>query len=1253
MSNALRLTKKSFTWSVVLMTILWSMGVAALVPLAVNAVDCPSLEAGDLFKVEGQSAVYLLNADMERMYFPHASVYKSWYPDYSGVVEIPSTCFDNYPNPDTAPFGVNYRPGSYLVKVVGSPSVYAVLPGNTLAKIASPEVAEALYGANWASMIIDVSDFFWPNFTDTAAELTEIALHDGMLVKKAGGTMTYYVMDGMLYEVSGDLGLLASTVRTVADSLIDEMTMGTPSMTMSQIVADPPQLGESLTPVETADGKLTVALSASTPASKTLSNSTAYNNMLKVNLTAGNDEDVTVNGLTVTKTGLTANTSVSGVSVWHNGMRLGDVVTSISSDNTVVIGFSGSPLVISAGDTETLTIAFNFSSGATSGTVGAEIASASDVDTTSAVSGSFPVTGNTFSLTSGDSSLGDLTVDAQGVGGLSLVNAQTAGNGNVEIGDTKDIGKFQLTQSNGKHDLQLEQVVFYVPGTVKEADLNNFKLRAPDNSVLATTASMKDRYVTMNLATPYTIPAGLTRTLTLSVDIVDGSGNYFAVELQNDYDVLVKDAVLGFYIVPVDSDGGDWSSEVEAASAYFRMKSGTITLTKASDSPSGNISAGATEVVLARYQARGVGEDFEVRKMGLKIATSTAAYLNGNVKIKVDGKVVHTISAGTSANTLMTSDSTQYTLSTRFTLKSGTDSIIEIVGNVPTTATNVWTYRAYIGNFYGKRMSTLDFQDDYPASTANVAGNLLTVQSTALTVVKDTSLGNRTIAPGGNHVIGQYIVKAGQSEDVCLTNVSVKLGSVSGAFNAPTHLQNLQVWVGDAQLGSTISSVATSSNSFSGNLCLSKNEQKTLKLTADALTTASGVASTSLFTVDYLGAATSKSGQETNIVGQNVTFGSANVIVTAVNDSTTISSIRLPGTLQQVGKWKLESQNEAVTLNKIKFSVVDDTFVTDTTAGNFGTFSLYDSADMTTVLATASYVPGTGNGTVQFTGVGLAIPADGTKYLVLKANVNGSGAMNAASINAFVITDDVSTNLEILSGNGSILDRNAIDATAGVNQNDNQFATSSYHLYHNTAPRITNVSLGSTLELSTQAKVFKYTVTNPGDRELRLGTTTIAVSVSGLTGNGATSGTVGTFKLWEANDAGGLGTYLASTTTCDITAAGVSGGCVGSGNAIFGEGNDQNSLFDSLTIPAGGSRTFIMTANTTGMFNGKTAGTVSLSASFNGATGYTAGANTAEDNWADGVLEFYYTPIGASENSTAYSASDSYDVIGDTLSRSL
>ena len=237
MTNVIRLGKKTFTWSVVVLTIVWSMGVAALVPTVVNAATCPSLEAGDLFKVPGNSAVYLLNANMERLYFPHSSVYQTWYTDFSGVVEIPTTCVDAYPAPSSAPFGVNYRPGSKLVKVQISPSVYVVESGNKKSKVGSEAVAAALYGSDWAKKVVDIADVFWPNYTSTSAELTEAVPHNGMLVKVTGGT-TYLVKDGKRVAVEGTP---RGDVQTVSQAVLDTVSLDTGSVTSASLYADPTQ----------------------------------------------------------------------------------------------------------------------------------------------------------------------------------------------------------------------------------------------------------------------------------------------------------------------------------------------------------------------------------------------------------------------------------------------------------------------------------------------------------------------------------------------------------------------------------------------------------------------------------------------------------------------------------------------------------------------------------------------------------------------------------------------------------------------------------------------------------------------------------------------------------------------------------------------------------------------------------------------------------------------------------------------------
>lgn len=1271
MQNLKKFGKKLFTMSVVSMTVAWSVGLSAFVPAgaALAAPMCPELSAGDLFKVTGNSAVYLVNGMNKRMYFPNAEVYNTWYKDFSGITTIDTSCVEAFPSGG----GVNFRPGSRLVKTPVSPSVYAVGPNNTKMKIADEATASALYGSNWSTLVRTLNDVFDSNY-NVGAPLAGATLHNGQLVKKSGESTVYYVWDGALKMVDGTLpSNVAGDVRTVSAAVFSSVAMSTGSVTASTVVNNPAQQSSTVVPpVTPVGGGLSVGLSAETPAAGTIAGTTVYNNMLKVTLNA-TGADVKVKGLTVTRTGLIANSSVAGVSVWDAaGNRHGDVMSSFSSDNKVTIGFGTYPIVVTKGVPTTLTVAFNIAD-VSSGTVGATVASAADVQTDGTVVGTFPVVGNTMSVVSG-STLANATVIAVSPGGISSSDsAISSANGNVEIGETKEIAKYKFTQANGNSDVVVSKMTFYVQGTAKDKDLQNFEVLAPDNTVLGKTEFMSDRYVTVNFDKPYTVPKSTNRTLTLRATIADGSGNWFRIQVQNDYDLMVKDTSTGYYVLPTDGDS-TWSASdtLSTTDAYFKMKSGTLTIAKTSDSPSTTVSAGASDVVLARFNVKAVGEALEIRKIGLKIATSsgssgiaTAKALTGSFKLRVGTDILYTASASDSSYTLYNSASTDYTLSQYLNLKSGETKVLEVLGSIPTTATSVSSFTVSVGNMYAKRLSTLDYAEDLPGASANVTANTVSVESATVTLAKDTTLGNMTRAAGSTQVIGQFTVKAGSAEDIKLSNFTVKFASI-GAWDTPTHLQNLEMWIGDTQYGSTVSSVATSSNTFLGSLLVKKNEIKTIKLKAYIVSSASGAVSSTIDSFNYVGVDTQNTTSDTtDYAGQNTGVGSANVIISAANDTSTANKILVPSGsgAVQVGKWKLEAQNEDVTLKKITFTVRSTTTASgvtdDTSNSNFGTFYLYDEANMTTPVGTGSYIGGTSNGYVQFTGINLTVAADTYKYLVVKANVTASGVMTPGSISTLVITNDSSTNLEIVSSSGGTLGTSAIDASAGDDTTNSRFATSTYHLFHNAAPVITAgvVDANGKLTQNGTAPLFKFTISNPGDRALRISSTTVRLSASGLTGNNTATGSVTSFKLYEANSQGNIGTELASNTSCALAGGAILTGytCVVNGAAgtalwtDFNTTNDTNSAFDSFTIPAGSSRTLIFAADTSSIFNGKTTGSVSLTPSLDGSTGL-----TADPSWATGVVKYYYTPVGSTSSEQGpYTASDSYDVNGNTLSLSL
>ncbi len=212
------------------------------------AAPCPALSAGDRFKVRGFSAVYILDDNLRRLYFPHSDVYFTWFKDYAGIKEIITACVDNYPIPDKPPYGVNFRSGTQLVKLRISNSVYAILPGNKLAKISNEDVANQLYGSDWNKLVKDVNDEFWTNFTAQADPIVIAKPHDGMVVKI--NETFYLVENNQLHQITGNISSLpAGRSINAPENILP--TTGV-ALSLVDIMADPSQTRSPITPAPTA-----------------------------------------------------------------------------------------------------------------------------------------------------------------------------------------------------------------------------------------------------------------------------------------------------------------------------------------------------------------------------------------------------------------------------------------------------------------------------------------------------------------------------------------------------------------------------------------------------------------------------------------------------------------------------------------------------------------------------------------------------------------------------------------------------------------------------------------------------------------------------------------------------------------------------------------------------------------------------------------------------------------------------------------
>lgn len=211
---------------------------------ATNALaeTCNSLSAGNLFKVSDNSAVYIITNGGKRMYFPNSEVYHTWYSDFSNITELPNVCVDNYPNGG----GINYRPGSRLIKSTISQNVYAILPGNLKSKIDNEEIAESLYGKNWKELVRDISDVFDSNY-DIGKPIKTPIPHNGQIIKEEGSNITFIIANGARNIISGNLEVSTKDdVRIIDTKILGSLAISGIEYSKYDTTLDPVQDGSNI-----------------------------------------------------------------------------------------------------------------------------------------------------------------------------------------------------------------------------------------------------------------------------------------------------------------------------------------------------------------------------------------------------------------------------------------------------------------------------------------------------------------------------------------------------------------------------------------------------------------------------------------------------------------------------------------------------------------------------------------------------------------------------------------------------------------------------------------------------------------------------------------------------------------------------------------------------------------------------------------------------------------------------------------------
>ena len=747
-------------------------------------------------------------------------------------------------------------------------------------------------------------------------------------------------------------------------------------------------IGEAISsaPSTPVTGALSVALAADTPVSATLANDTdlgsAVADMAHFTFTNGSGADIKVSQMKVKRLGVSGDTTVGNLYLFDDYTRLTDEATF----STGVASFNDASgiFTVPANSSKTIAVRGDIAADMSGQTIGMSLNAATDIVSDAAsVSGSFPMNGNLLSI-----------VDSTSVADATFGKVSPAGpNAALEAQTEFPAWSAALTVNN--QDGNLEMIRFSQIGSISAGDFTNIKLRINSvdvaTGVLVTGKTGQDLIFDLHNS-PIAFAKGVTKTISVVGDIVGGTSKTLRLGLDKKADVMLKDAGYGNYTLVT------FNPDVATERAGLQtISTGTITMTKRTDSATSNLTVGATNQSLAKFDIKANGEEIKINTLRVQAymaaTTSTTTYIK-NVSLYLDG-----VQVGNTANIKVALGAADTTLYTSFSIyqkvAAAATKTLEVKGDVYTCATSACTANiaatgdqiqikilgsANDGNAQGMISAAAI---DAPGSS--VSANTLTVGTGTLSLYKNTAYGNQTISSGGLVKMGSYNLQANAYDTVNISAFTVAYVNGDGTI-ATTKWSNMYLVYGGTT--SSVKGTMTASNIFSVNTSLAANAsiQIDVYATLDASVT-SGAASTTMV-VTATKATDGADASAAVQIGQNVTVAPAS---RSVAIDTVIPSAIVVGGTQNVEMMdvRVKSLHAPSTIDqmRLQYTVAGDADVNALVSCKLN----YPTESGTLETAYQSFILGGNDYYATFTGMTMYLPANLDKTVKVYCNFNYVG----------------------------------------------------------------------------------------------------------------------------------------------------------------------------------------------------------------------------------------------------------------------
>ncbi len=713
---------------------------------------------------------------------------------------------------------------------------------------------------------------------------------------------------------------------------------------------------------------LTVMLASNNPAGGTVVDTQGLAPLAMFTFVNGDNAEVKVTSLKVKRVGISADATLTNVYLFDGARRL----TDSASVSSTMINFNDTAgiFTVPAGGSKTISVVSDID-GAVGETVGVQIVSMTDVSTNaSSVKGSFPVSGNMYTIAAGTSLATAYMSDASG-------NVTPAA---ASIDPQNDYAIWYDNMIVGTRAVWLQRMAFRVGGSVsRQSDVKNYRLLV-DGVQVGSTVAMSDAndYITFDLTgNPVKLETG-TRQIKVLADIIGGSNKNVYLSLRTAADVTVVDSQVN---VALSLKRGDTTTTFTAEdSGTQSINSGTLTVTKMTTSPSGNVVDAANNVLLAKYEFKAAGEKVKVESLRVSATVS-----DGSVgKLRNGAVYANGVQIGSTTDIQEDSSSPAYTtfnFGSSLIVEPGSPVTVEVradmydsdgtnnIGNADTIKINI--VGGDLNNAYGMvSFSTVDV----PSST--VSGNTVTVSQGGVVLSKYTAYTNQNaVAPLTDFKLAHFTLTASTTEAVNINTIYVYFNYASG------NISNFYVKFGNnttAVKASPTSGTSRSADSWAVNYTLAAGQTVDVMVFGTVNSSAAGVAHTGV----YVTGTTASSAQavtagtvDDETTGQTITFTSGSW-ASALDAGTPLASSVAGGQTVTAAKYKLTASNDSYTVKEARFTVANAA-----TSAVINSLTLSDGTSSVTVPYDST------NSYFNITGMNMLVPANTSKTITATLNL--------------------------------------------------------------------------------------------------------------------------------------------------------------------------------------------------------------------------------------------------------------------------